>query len=462
MKNLKIIIGLLLLFSACSQDPEVLPENQSIDFPDVGDDASNIPQWIYEEMSFFYYWNDELPEQQPTGDEDPNDYFYSLLNGNDSFSYISDDAEAIKEEITGTIVAMGFSPSFGVFTNSDNLFAIVEYVYPNSPAALAGLERGDIILQINGQDLNGSNFSNLLSNQAVELSLGSYNGRSIRNAGETIDIKTGTIELDPVIYDEVIEVDSRKVGYMVYVDFLVGDNDIWLNRLESVLSDFQQSGVDELILDLRYNPGGEIVAAQYLASALAPSGVMASNEVFVKFDYNESLQTFFEERQGENSPNLVTRFRNVDYNLNLSKLYILTTGMTASASELLINGLRPYMDVMVVGEPTFGKFYGSYVLYDQNDPPEHNWAIVPVVLKYSNVNGVSDFANGLNPDVFLQDNLLDARPFGDIDDPFLSVALADITGARIASARISAAKPYTPVYDMNRINLKNTQIFQFR
>ena len=463
MKFTKILTGLLftILFYSCSDDPEIVPDqSQSSALPDVGSDAANIPQWIYEEMSFFYFWNDQLPEDEPSGDEDPENYFFSLLSNGDSFSYISDDAEAIKEEISGTIVAMGFSPAYGLFTNSDNLFAVVEYVYPNSPADLAGLKRGDIILQINGEDLNASNFQNLSLNQPLELTLGDYTGRAIRETEETISVGSGTIELDPVIHYETIEVENTKVGYLVYVDFLTGEDDIWLNRLEDVLTEMKNDGVTELILDLRYNPGGEIRAAQYLASALAPAGAMASRDILVNFEYNNELQSYFLERQGENSPNLVTRFRQLDYNLNLSSLSVLTTGTTASASELVINGLRPYMDVQVIGEPTFGKFYGSYVLYDQNDPPEHNWAIVPVVLKYSNVNGVTDFADGLQPDIFLQDNILEAKPFGDTSDPFLSTALTAISGGDLSLSRIAQEKPYTPIFDQNKINLKNAQLFQ--
>jgi carboxyl-terminal processing protease len=463
MNSMKLfIIALSIVFiSSCSDDTEMNPDNNSSSvLPDIGNEAGNIPEWIYEEMSFFYYWNNDLPEESPTGDEDPEAYFYSLLNDDDAFSYISDDAEAIKEEISGTIVAMGFSPTYGFFTNSENLFAVVEYVYPNSPAAESGLERGDIILKVDGEDLTSSNFIDLYGNTAFDLTLGIYDGSSIRVSDEVISVGTGTIELDPVIHYEVKEVDGTKVGYLVFVDFIAGEDDKWLNSLGDALSEMKSEGVSEFILDLRYNPGGEIRVAQYLASALAPSNITASGEVLVNYEYNENLQELFLDRQGENSVNLVTRFYENEYNLNLSSIYILTTRTTASASELIIHGLRPHMDVTVIGEPTFGKYYGSYVLYDQNDPPEHNWAIVPVVLKYANSVGETDFINGLVPDIFLQDNILEAKSFGDHSDPMLSTALSIISGEEVSSSRISVAKPYQPVYDLNRINRKNALFFK--
>ncbi len=457
------LILLLILFGSCSDDSEFVPQtNPQTGLPDISNDSENIPQWIYDEMSFFYFWNNSLPEEDPSGDEDPETYFYSLLNSSDNFSYISDDAEAVKEEITGTIIAKGFSPAYGIFTNSNNFFAIVEYVYPGSPAEQAGLKRGDIILKINGEDLNHSNFLDLEANEGFSVTLGNYNGRNIVPSDEIIAINTGVIELDPVIHFEVKEVDGTRVGYLVFVDFIAGENDVWLNSLENALAAMKSEDISELVLDLRYNPGGEIRVAEYLASALAPARVVANREVLVNYEYNENLQNYFLDRQGENSPNIVSRFRRTDTNLDLNQLYVLTTGSTASASELVINGLKPYMNVTMIGEPTFGKFYGSYLFFDENDPPEHNWAIAPVVLKYANANGVTDFADGLIPDIIIEDDLLNASDFGDENDPMLVVALDLIRGETNSGARLSVDRKYVPVPNLEKINRKNILFHDFK
>lgn len=452
----------LILISSCSDDQEILPQPDKQDtLPDIAIDAENIPAWIHDEMSFFYYWNEGLTDREPTGDEDPEVYFNSLLDNTDKFSYISDDAESIKEEISGTIVAMGFSPSYGVFTNSRNLFAIIEYVYPNSPAALAGLKRGDIILKIDGEDLNSGNYLNLNSSKGFSVTLGSYTGSSIRQTDEIITIGTGAIDLDPVIHYEVKEIDGASVGYLVYIDFISGEQDKWLNSLEKALLEMKQKNIRDMVLDLRYNPGGEVDVATYLASALAPASVVDSREVLVSFQYNETLQNYFRDRQGENSSNLITRFSNKAVNLNLDNLYVLTTGATASASELVINGLKPYMNVVMIGEPTFGKFYGSFLLFDQNDPPKHNWAIAPVVLKYANANGITDFADGLLPDIFVADDLLAAKPFGDESDPMLATAINIISGGDLSSSRLATERNYTPIYNLPKINRKNAFVVGF-
>jgi len=455
-----VSILMLIVSISCSTDQDIIPDsNQNITLPKIGDDAESIPQWIYEEMSFFYYWNEELPESEPIGDEDPRNYFYSLLNSNDYFSFITDDAESIKEENSGTIMAGGFSTTFGVFTNSDNLFAIVQYVYSGSPADKAGLKRGDIILQVNGDDLNLSNLYQLDSDDLSSVTLGEYNGSSISMTDDIITLSTGSIELNPVIHYEVKEIDDFKVGYLVYVDFILGDDDKWLNSLLDALDYMKSEGISEFVLDLRYNPGGRVKAAEYLASALAPASVVANEEVLATYEYNDNLQEFFSSRNGMEASYFESRFTPNEHNLNLDEIYILTTGNTASASELVINSLKPYMKVTMIGEPTFGKFYGAYLLYDENDPPKHDWAITPVAFKYANASGETDFINGLIPDIYLEDNLLEARAFGDESDPMLSAAINLIKGEVISNGRISSDRPYEPVYDLQKINRKNALFF---
>ncbi len=446
---------LIALVSSCSKDRDINPNSHSL--PDIGKDAGSIPEWIYEEMSFYYFWNEDIPKDKPSGDEDPDTYFYSLLDNNDIFSFISDDAEAIKEEMTGTILAMGFSSSYGLFSNSNYLFAVVEYVYRDSPADKAGLKRGDIILKINGERLTNDNYLELSSNEGFSLGFGEFNGNRISDADREITISTGQIELDPVIYSEVMTVDNQKTGYLVFVDFIAGEKDKWLNSLADALGEMQAEGITQLIVDLRYNPGGEVNVAEYLASAIAPRKVVNDHEILVRYTYNENLTEHFTGNQGADSPNLLSRFAPNVRQLDLDKVIFLTTHKTASASELVINGLGPYMDVTIIGEPTFGKFYGAYLLFDENDPPKHNWAIAPITLKYANADGVTDFVNGLTPDILLEDDMLHAKDFGDDSDPMLATAIAYLKGEISSSSpgRIAAVRQYEPVYDLNRIRKKN-------
>ncbi|WKN33886.1 S41 family peptidase [Porifericola rhodea] len=435
MKNLRgywLIISYVFFsfLSACSQDEDVLEPVVTEDSLAVVDDSqySLINDWVYEVMSTYYFWSDEVNAPDSTN-VDPEGYFYSILNEGDAFSYITDDYEGLMEEFSGVYTGMGFAPAFGLLSGSDRVFMIIEYVYADSPADRAGLKRGDIVLAIDGQEMNTENYFQLFSESQYTLSLASYDEENgFTDLDEGITLSAEVINADPVLHHELISYADKKIGYMVYSEFISGENNEWLNSLSNTLSEFAQQGVEEMVVDLRYNPGGEITMAQYLASALAPSSVVASQEVFVKFEYNPLLEASIISYEGVDSQNLYNTFVNYGHNLNLERIYFLTTGSTASSSELLINGLDPYMEVVTIGEPTVGKFYGSWVIPDLEEPVRHNWALMPIVLKYANAEGVTDFVDGLQPDYWVEDNLLEAKAFGDTSDPMLATALSLIGG----------------------------------
>jgi C-terminal processing protease CtpA/Prc len=423
----------------------------------LGDDSQevNINDWIWEEMNTYYFWKDYLVDTDRV-EPDHETYFKSLLYEDDRFSWFSDDAESLREELDGEILALGFSPTFGVFTNTDKIFIIVEFVYPGSNAEAAGLSRGDIILKVDGEDLTNDNYLDFYDKSEYTLTLGQYNGSGIYETDEEIFISNNNIDVNPIIYSEVKEVEGIKIGYLVYVDFISGNNDSMLDNLGQVMDDFKSEEITELIVDLRYNRGGNVDAAQYFGSLLAPQSQVLNRDVFVIFDYNDILEKYYVEQEGENSNHLFIRFKEVGHHLDLDQVVILTSSHTASASELVLVGLDPYMPVISIGEPTFGKFYGSFVIYDQHDPPRHNWAMVPVVLKYTNADGFTDFVNGVNPDFYISDNLLEAKPFGDVTDPMMAQAISFITGNPInENARIDKVKTYYELINWGRIRKGN-------
>jgi carboxyl-terminal processing protease len=288
------------------------------------------------------------------------------------------------------------------------------------------------------------------------VTLGEYNGRGILETDNEIFITTNNIEAEPVVYTEVKDLDGHKVGYIVYVDFISGNENTKLEALGQVIDGMRLEGITELIIDLRYNRGGDVDAARYFSSLLVPQVNVSNRDVFVSFRYNDFLESYYKQKEGEDSDHLFIRFRETGYRLDLNEVIILTSSHTASASELLLVGLDPYIPVISIGEPTFGKFYGSFVLFDDNDPPKHNWAIIPVVLKYANANGFSDFVNGIDPDYFVLDNLLEAKPFGDLADPMMARAISHITGRPADEmARTSREKSYEIIPDRNRIRKGN-------
>jgi C-terminal processing protease CtpA/Prc len=335
---------------------------------------------------------------------------------------------------------MGISPIPGKFSNSDNVFIIVSYVYPNSPADRAGLKRGDIILKIDGQDLDTLNYSALFNMKSYSITLGEYQDSAIYPTTKIIPLTAEIIDSNPIVFDTILQYNNQKIAYMVYAEFISGKNSSLLNKFGLKMFEFKSQGVTDLIVDLRYNPGGEIIAANYIASCIAPLNVVYSNSVLVNFQYNSIYQNYFLSTEGPDSKYLVNRMVYNGYNLNLNRVFFLTGTRTASASELLMTGLQPYMDVFKIGEQTYGKYTGAWVIQDTNKPPKHKWAIVPIVSKYSNSVGFTDFVDGLAPEYFVRDNLLQAKQFGDVNDPALGTAVEIITGQPLVIKKNSSSE----------------------
>ena len=424
---LAALIWLSLLIS-CKKDEDNLTQDEK---------NIEVSKWLYDWMKDVYFWNETFPGSINVQEKtDPEAFFYELVyDEEDKWSYITDDWKSLESELSGTPLSMGYSPAFGVFSGTDRVFIVVEYVYPESPAFAAGLNRGDIILTINGEYMDTIDYYDLYSQSSYTAGLGVYENNTISLSGKTIAMTAASFSADPLIFDSVYTIADRKIGYMVYTEFINGDNNQYRPSLDRLFDLYKSNGISDVIIDLRYNPGGEIEASGYLASALAPYSVVSSSSTLVTFLYNKELQSRFEKKEGPESENLVYKFPANSHNLDLSRVYFLTTNYSASASELLMVGLRPYMDVRIVGEQTYGKYTGMWVIYDFDKPPAHNWAILPIVLKYANSLGYTDFKNGLEPDIAVEDNLLKAKPFGDTEDPVLSAALQDITGLYLKSVR---------------------------
>lgn len=428
LSSLLAALFLLSMLVSCRKDDD-----------DLSQDEKNIEvsKWLYDWMKDVYFWNETFPSSIDIEEKtDPEAFFYELIyDAEDKWSYITDDWKSLEAELSGTPVSMGYSPAFGLFSGTSRVFIIVEYVYPASPASAAGLKRGDIILTIDGEAMDTNNYYDLYSKTSYTAGLGIYANNAITLSGKTISMTAASFLADPLIFDTVYTIADKKIAYMVYTEFITGDNDQYLATLDQAFDRYKSSGISDVIIDLRYNPGGEIDASGHLASALAPYSVVSSSSTFVTFLYNDYLQSYYKRTEGAESENLIYKFPANSHNMDLSRVHFLTTNFSASASELLIVGLQPYMDVVVVGESTYGKYAGMWVIYDFDEPPAHNWAILPIVLKFANAAGYTDFKNGLEPNIAVEDNLLQAKPFGDTEDPVLNAALEDITGTSLKSSQ---------------------------
>jgi len=403
--------------------------------PDLSSEVLILNNWIWEGMSDVYLWEDQMPDLDPEYQEDPKQYFYDLLYSADKYSWIVDDYEELAAMFDGISQSTGISVNWGLIDETQ-IIGIVEYITPGSPAEEASITRGDIIISIDGKELNTENYYDLYYQTTAIFAFADWDGSQLVPNDKNVSITAIVLNKNPIVHHEIIEYEGKKVGYLVYTQFTSGENGEWRTELDNVLGKFKDAGVSDMVVDLRYNPGGSLDLSAYIASSLGPKTVMENEEVYVKLVWNQAYNQFWKDydldedgkADGANSVQLVIKMPESDVNLDMSTVYFLTTGGTASASESLMTGLYPYVDVVQIGETSYGKCYGSVTIDDQADQKRHSWAMQPIVLKYSNSQGFTDFVNGIDPDFLVEDILLYAEPFGSQNDPFLAKALSEITG----------------------------------
>lgn len=425
---------LFVVFSCKKDDPD----------PEPGPTENEIIiDWIWDVMTDVYYWAPEVNRSlYPTEETNPEVFFESLLNEKDRFSWIVDDYQELLNSFDNITLSNGISPYFVRLRNTNDVVASVEYVADGSPADSAGIRRGEIITDINGTALDIFNYANLFYSEEVTLGFSDLRNDTLVPNGKEVTLNAKVIEENPINHYEIIDYEGVKVGYIAYTGFSGGSQDKWLDSLDQVFADFKSGGISEIIVDIRYNPGGYAYVANHIASSICPYNISANKNIFIRNEWNNAYQQYFITEEGEESDYLVTFFEDDPaYNLDLSDAYFLTGWHSASASEMIIIGLQPYMNVTQVGENTYGKFYGSFTIPDTEDPPRHNWAMQPLVFKYTSSTGFTGTVDGLTPDIYIEENPLALKPFGDITDPTIAAALEEITGVS-PLAKKSVTRPF--------------------
>lgn len=448
MLNFKRIsqIGFIAIaaFLASCKDKDVTPTTSTTDTTSY----SAVNSWVYSTMNDAYFWYKNMPVET-TLDEtiNPKDFFEKLIYNRttvDRFSTITDDVDALTDEFNGVGKIFGISYTLSYTDDTKtNLGAFLSYVVKGSPAETAGLKRGDIIMKINGTQLTAANYVSLFSSNDTEtFTLGKVVGTTISaDDTKTISVTKATISEDPVLFSTVISKPAynKTIGYLVYTQFVPGTTasaSVYDNELRQVFANFKSKGVNELVLDLRFNPGGYISSAEVLASLIGTNA--SSSKIFYKEQWNDKYITYWQSKNGANALNY--NFLNEANNIgsNLSRVFVLTSNGTASASELVINGLKPYMSVVTIGEHTYGKnLFGSIISDDQN---RWKWGLYVMLGQTANANDQSDYGtvNGMTPTYIVEDTTVPYQPFGNENETLLRKALDVIgipapTTTRIAS-----------------------------
>lgn len=433
---LPLLLAAALILAGCEKKP--IPEEEEEEQAQATVLIQKINGFIKETMTDVYLWYDKMPVIDIRYETDPKVYFDKLLYSEDRWSVITDDITAFEGSQQGIEKTYGYSLAFGRFVDgtgspTGNYFAIVEYIYPNTPASQAGFARGDLIIRLNGGNITAENYRDLLSGTSISVTKGILTNDGIAS-GATLVLVAEELNLDPVLMYKVIEIEGHKIGYLVYLQYITSYNSTSLNL---ALQYFKDNQITDLVLDLRYNPGGFTTAAQYLTSSIAPQSVVDNSSTLVTYQWNDKYQALW---VSEGMPEQLGINFNpaVPVKLGLSKVHILTGYGTASASELTICGLEPYMDVITVGDTTYGKYTASITFKPEDVYANEatytdfkNWGIQPIVIRYANAQGITNFKDGFAPDFLVRDELLPALPLGDLTEPLLKKAVEDITGTII-------------------------------
>jgi len=445
-----------------------------------------VQDFMWQAMNAFYFWQDDVPDLADTkfdsvdsyvaflaSESDPEVFFYNICNNHervvgealavDRFSGAAENYKDLVNSLQEVSRSNGLEFQLYAFRDSNDIYGVVSYVAVNSDASNKPIKRGDIFIGANGQTLNRTNYIDLLfgDNSTYVLNMGEISNGGITDNGVEVSLtKLENFSENPILVSKVIEQSGIKVGYLMYNSFLAAFDE----ELNNVFASFKSQGINELVLDFRYNGGGTSSSALQIASSVYGT---KTEELFFKLLYNDKIQSTFDPGDGETNFSSSTLNGSPINALNLTKVYILTTSRTASASELVINGLAPYVQIIQIGSKTTGKNEFSRTFVDDiensyfyekkregNINPNNQWGIQPLLGRVENADGFSDYTSGLMPRYELDEDISNLGVLGEPSEPLLALALSKITGesAKISQPPAIIAHSFMSSYQFKRTN----------
>lgn len=390
---------------------------------------TELDQWITHTMRENYLWYADIPaEKELNLFLSPDAFLKTILSPEDKgSSYI----DTLRQS---PAPSYGFDYSLYRVLNNDTAYhALITYILPDSPAAKAGLKRGEWIMQINDELLTKKSESRLLkSGKAVKLTLGKY---TLQKEEETdtdigVVVESGTAEMgveiavedNPVHFHKVITTPKGiKVGYLVYTHFTAGpkpDSQLYNDQLRAISREFSDAGITQFILDLRYNTGGSLACAQLISTLLAPAEAL--NTPFAHLEYNDKRtannHTLLYDRS------LIGSGANLDIQLGL----ILTSNATVGIAGSLLNCLSPLGRWGIIGSSVACQGVATEAFIN----PKYPWSVNPVVCTVLNANEESNRNMSFQPTLAASEttDLLKFLPFGDEKEALLSTAIGVMDG----------------------------------
>jgi C-terminal processing protease CtpA/Prc len=431
MRFQKIVLPAFLLalcFTSCKKEESLTPNNLNPTPPENTSAADQLKDSALIYTKDIYLWYNKIPATfNARSYADPSAMMtairqYAIEPG---FSGPVDRWSFAIGQKEWDNVSSGVSGDFGlnVFFQQEGDLR-VRAVEKRSPAGLVGIKRGWRITKINGNSNITTANANFIVQNVYQSGNTSFTFQKPDGSTVNISLEARTYQESPVVLDSVYAVNGKKVGYFVFGSFL-GDTTEMYNNFSRIANRFVAEGVQDVVVDLRYNGGGYVNAAEKLADYLAPAsangGLMMTQKFNNKYtDYNST--TYFRKKGS----------------LNLNRIFFIVSNSTASASELLINSLKPYMEVVLLGsDKTHGKPVGYFPI------PVGDWYILPVSFFTVNKVGEGHYYNGMSISSQVADGL--DKDWGDLSEASFASAVRFITtGAFRTTTPGQPTQPQSP------------------
>ena len=422
-----------ILFFSCKKNSS----DSSNTPPSTGTEQDKLMDSVYLYSQEVYFWNSVLPSysqfnpRQYAGSDELTSATNVMnairkLESLDRYSFV-----VTKEESDG--IQTGAGTDFGFLVKSysvdqaepvDSIYWFVNYVYSQSNAGLSGVTRGWRINKVNGTQLNYDQASiDVLNNTFFGTATSAtFEFMKPDSTTATLTLNQTSYQANSVLYTQVFNSGSNKIGYLVFNQFFDAPSRA---ELATAFTQFQSAGITDLVVDLRYNRGGSTETQDTLSDLIAP--VAANNQKMYTYEFNQQLQQgnfpLLKKKPGFDNVSFSETVNTVNYKkagtLNLSRVFFIVSNSTASASELTINNLRPYMDVKLIGDTTYGKPVGFFPI------DIFDYDIYPISFRTINSAGSADYYSGFAPDKLTPDGV--NKNWGDPDEPCLAEALKYIT-----------------------------------
>jgi carboxyl-terminal processing protease len=405
------------LFTSCKKD-NITPDNSGTVTPAMARDS------LYYIMKEFYFWYN-MPEATAVTEQNKGTYSdpYSLLEAMryktlDRWSFVAD-YDQFNAEMQGTFVGHGFR--IGV---DDSGKARIAMIYNNSPLYASGVRRGWIIKKINGVDpapilISGDQnaYSNLIGPGVAGRTNIFLFVNPADNGEVTITSVKSEFTVNTVLLAETIPLSSGPTGHLVFESFISPS----VEELATAFATFKANNIKDLILDLRYNSGGYLSIAQQLASYIA--GDTKQSTTFAKLLYNDKHQ----------NENYIFPFKTTPSSIGLSRIVFITTRSTASASEAVMNGLKPFLNVVSIGDTTNGKPTGM-----NGWPIGKKYYMWPVTFKMVNADNQGEYFQGFPPAKVLPDDI--THDFSDKEELCFKEAIYYLENGTVSSKGVQEFK----------------------